>query len=163
MPNWSEGTLKIRGTRANIKRFLTEGIEPLPSLKDQIAAMRGQEVEQPKLKIEEDEYDLTISADNGIYITGTRRAFIEQDIVWDFDDKHEEVLVINNFKQAWGVDAQSFADISKKFDIDIRIYVFECGMEFNQEIEIHKGKVITNKEIKFKDYAWDCVFPNLGG
>lgn len=26
MPNWIEGTMRIRGNRNNIKRFLTEGI-----------------------------------------------------------------------------------------------------------------------------------------
>ncbi len=164
MPNWSEGSLKIRGTRADIRKFLTEGLEGIPSLVKQIAAIRGQQqVEVPKLKYREDEYDLSISGDDGIYIKGTTRAFFEESIEWEFQDKHKEVLAISSFKQAWGVDAAQFAEISKKYNIDFKIYVFECGMQFNQDIEIHNGKIIKNNEITFDDYDWECVFPKLGG
>lgn len=29
MPNWCEGTLKVRGTKENIKRFVLEGLHPV--------------------------------------------------------------------------------------------------------------------------------------
>lgn len=28
MPNWCEGTLKVRGTKENVKRFVLEGLPP---------------------------------------------------------------------------------------------------------------------------------------
>ena len=46
---------------------------------------------------------------------------------------------------------------------DIKIYAFEAGMEFNQDIEIIKGKIIKDKEIKFENYQWECIEPNIGG
>lgn len=49
------------------------------------------------------------------------------------------------------------------YDIDIKIYAFEAGMEFNQDIEIIKGKIIKDDEIKFENYQWECIEPNLGG
>lgn len=163
MPNWAEGILKVRGTRANIKQFLKEGLKPIPDVSGEIAAMMGRRFEEPEVEIKEDKWDFNMKSKNGFYINGTRRAFIEGNIEWYFDDKHEEILTIEAFKQAWGVDVQSFAEISKVYSLDMKIYVFERGMEFNQDIEIHKGEVIKDNEIKFDDYQWECLMPNLGG
>lgn len=162
MPNWAEGTLKIRGTRAEIKKFLLEGLQPIPGIHGEIAAMYGKEVEPPKVEIKEDEYDFTMKAENGFHIIGTRRAFIEGKIDWEFNDKHTEILTLD-FKQAWVVESKPFAEISKQYNVDIKIYVFESGMQFNQDIEIHKGQVIKDNAIKFDDYEWECIFPNIGG
>lgn len=48
--------------------------------------------------------------------------------------------------QAWCVNTQEFASISKKYDIDIKIHAFERGGQFSQDIEIHKGNVIKDEE-----------------
>jgi hypothetical protein len=163
MPNWAEGVMKIRGTRQNIRKFLVDGLKPIPNISQEIALMMGKEIEKPKVEIQEDDWDFNMKSPNGFHITGTRRAFIESPIEWFFNDSHEEVLTIDSFKQAWGVDAGPFAELSKQYDVDFKIYVFEKGMEFNQDIEIHKGEVIKDNEIKFDDYEWDCLMPNLGG
>ncbi|MDY7044401.1 hypothetical protein RVS70_09305 [Virgibacillus sp. M23] len=163
MPNWAEGVLKIRGTRKDIRSFLTGALEPIPDVSQQIASFMGRKFEQPEVEIHEDEWDFNMKSPNGLYIKGTRRAFIESDIVWDFGDRHEEILIIDSFKQAWGVDTEPFAILSKQYGIDIKIYVFERGMEFNQDIEIRKGKILKDNEIKFGDYEWECLMPNLGG
>jgi hypothetical protein len=163
MPNWAEGVLKLRGTRSDIKNFLENGFEAI----DTHAAIRsfigGDQKEPNKIEVELDEWEMNLKSPEGLYIKGTRRAFIDGAIEWYFRDKHTEVLSIENFKQAWGVDAESFTKISKLYNLDMKIYVFERGMEFNQDIEIHKGEVIKNKEIEFEDYEWECLFPNLGG
>lgn len=163
MPNWAEGVFKLRGKRADIRKFIVEGLTPIPDLNGQIASMMGKQFEQPKAEIQEDEYDLTMKSPNGFHITGTRRAFIEGDIVWDFQDKNIEVLSIDSFKQAWAVQAAPLAELSKKYNVDIKIYVYERGMEFNQDIEIHKGEIIKNNEITFDNYDWECLHPELGG
>ena len=68
-----------------------------------------------------------------------------------------------DFQSAWGIDTDSLREISKKYNIDFKIYAFECGMEFNQDIEIIKGKTIKDDEIKFNDYLWECICPDKGG
>ncbi|MFE4523973.1 hypothetical protein ACFRCQ_18005 [Cytobacillus firmus] len=163
MPNWAEGSLKVRGTREDIRKFLKGALQPLLPPGSEIAKFMGKEVANPSVEIKERNYGFVMESKNGFYIKGTHRAFIEENIDWWYEDKHTETLVINNFKQAWGVAAEPFATLSKEYNIDIKIYVFEQGMEFNQEVEIHKGEIIKNNEIQFKDYTWDCVFPNLGG
>jgi hypothetical protein len=55
------------------------------------------------------------------------------------------------------------ADLSLKYNIDFRIYGFESGFKFNQDIEIIKGVIIKNKTIKFDNYNWECICPDKGG
>lgn len=162
MPNWAEGVFKIRGTRANVKRFLTEGLSPINSFAS-IQQALGKPVEVPEVEVKEDQWDFQMSTKEGFYIKGTRRAFFERPIVWDFRDRTIEVLTIDSFKQAWGVEASIFAELSKEYGVDFKIYVFERGMEFNQDIEVVEGEVIKDEEIKFSDYEWECLFPTLGG
>ena len=164
MPNWAEGILKIRGARKDVKKFLTEAMNPLPEPGSELKAiLTGEQTEPPKAEIQEDEFDFVMRAPNGFHIKNTRRAFVEGVIEYYFEDQAEDVVTIDTFKQAWGVDAEPFIKHSKQYDLDIRIYVFERGMEFNQEIEIHKGELIKNNEIQFDDYEWECLMPNLGG
>ncbi len=163
MPNWAEGSLKIRGTRADIKALLLGALEPVQNSAGWLSHMLGgPEPEPTKAEITEDEWNLTMEAPEGFYIKDCRRAFVGN-INWYFDDMHTEILSIGDFRIAWGVDAERFAELSKHYNVDIKIYVFEQGMEFNQDIEIHKGQIIRNQEIQFKDYEWECIFPNLGG
>lgn len=164
MPNWAEGSLKIRGTRQDIKNFLQGALKPCINHVASLKAFINKEA-QPEpnpVNVEDDEYNFEMKSEGGFYIDGCRRAFVGN-IDWWYGDKHTEVIVLDDFKQAWGVDAKPYAELSKKYNVDLRIYVFEKGMEFNQEIEIHKGEVIKDLEISFDDYDWECVMPNLGG
>lgn len=163
MPNWAAGTMKIRGTRENIKNLLMSELKPIQSFRQTIAQIKGKEIEPLEVEIKEDEWDFIMKSPNGLHISGTSRAFIEGPIEWFFSDQAEEVLTITTFRQAWAVDAEPFAEISERYDVDIKIHVFERGMEFNQEIEIHKGNVIRNETIKFENYEWECLMPHLGG
>jgi len=48
-------------------------------------------------------------------------------------------------------------------DCETKIFVFENGREFTQEVEIIKGKITRNKTIKYENYKWDVPFNSLGG
>lgn len=160
MPNWCVGSLKIRGEKEKIKRFLLEGLKPLQPMLVQALVPN---VKAPEVKVLEDEWSMTVESTGnyGFHVTGTHRNFIESSsIEWEFD---RNVLIIEDYKAAWGIDAKPLADLSEKFQLDFRIYAFEKGMEFNQEIEIHKGTIIKNNEITFDNYDWECVNPTVGG
>ncbi|KAA9252251.1 hypothetical protein F6I28_10070, partial [Streptococcus anginosus] len=82
--------------------------------------------------------------------------------IWLYDDL--PIIEIQDFKQAWAAIAENYQEISSKFDVDIKIFTFEMGMEFTQEIEISKGDIV--KDIcndDFSNYSWDVPFSNLGG
>lgn len=164
MPNWCKGNLKIRGKKENIIKFLTEGTSLLDGF------WEPKEI-KPEIEVNDcDEIEIkNIDKVKGIdflYIKGTRRHFIdpiENEIYIHNTDEKEAVICLENFKAAWGIDTEALRVISKRYSIDFKIYAFESGMEFNQDIEIIKGKFVKDEEIKFKDYVWECIEPNIGG
>lgn len=164
MPNWCKGNLKIRGKKENIIKFLEDGTSLLDGV------WEPKEI-KPEVKLNDyDEIEINnINKEKGIdilYIKGTRRHFIdpiESEIYTYNTEKEEQIICLENFKAAWGIDTDALRTISKRYNIDIKIYGFECGMEFNQDIEIKKGKIIKDEEIKFENYQWECINPNLGG
>ena len=164
MPNWCEGNLKIRGKKENIIKFLTEGTSLLDGF------WEPKEI-KPEIEVNDcDEIEIKnidkIKGIDFLYIKGTRRHFIdpiENEIYIHNTDEKEAVICLENFKEAWGIDTEALRVISKRYSIDFKIYAFESGMEFNQDIEIIKGKIVKDEEIKFKDYVWECIEPNIGG
>jgi len=161
MPNWCVGTLKVRGEKENIRRFLLEGLSPIDT-GAAIASMLGKEVEVNTIALDEDEYSLTLKTKEGFHIKGTHRNFIDsREIEWYHDS--DSPLIIPDFEAAWGIDTAELASISEFFQIDMKIYAYERGMEFNHDFEVHKGEVIKNDEIKFDDYVWECPEPHRGG
>lgn len=160
MPNWIKGDLKVRGAKENIRRFLLEGLKPIPK-----GLFNPEQVETEIVC--DDEWEFSIkSKTSSFYIIGTRRNFIDREkietYINDWEDE-EGVIVLEDYKAAWGIEVESLAEISEKFNIDFKILGFEPGMEFNQDVEIIKGEIIKDEEIKFDDYQWECIRPHIGG
>ena len=148
MPNWAEGSLKLRGRSENIASALKQML-----LNDTVTL--------------EDKWDGTLLKFNNtapyFYINETRRAFIKQEQIEVWLEDEFCIVELNNFKQAWSAIPENYQEISIKFDVDIKIFTFECGMEFTQEIEISKGEIIKDVCYKYDDYQWEVPFSNLGG
>lgn len=159
MPNWIKGTMKLRGKREDIRRFFREGLDasnwPKPEDREnQVIDKSG------------DDY-LDFSFHNEPHIKGTRRAFITDDFMY-MDD--EEGVVCVDVKQAWAFDAgretkdlKNWKAISDKYNIDIKLFGIECGMQFTQEVIIIRGRRPIANEREYEDWNWDCPFPNMGG
>lgn len=148
MPNWAKGSLKLRGKSENIASALKEML-----LNNTVTL--------------EDERDGTLLKFNSttpyFYINKTRRAFIDQKQIEVWLEENFCIVELDNFKQAWSAIPENYQEISSKFDVDIKIFTFECGMEFTQEIEISKGEIIKNVCYEYDDYRWEVPFSNLGG
>jgi len=148
MPNWAEGSLKLRGKSENIASALKQML-----LNDTVTL--------------EDKWDGTLLKFNNtapyFYINGTRRAFIEQKQIEVWLEEEFCIVELDNFKQAWSAIPENYQEVSSEFDVDIKIFTFECGMEFTQEIEISKGEIIKNVCYEYDDYQWEVPFSNLGG
>ena len=149
MPNWAEGSLKLRGKKENI----------VQALKYMFCTADNVEIEED---LENGWFELTITAPY-FYINGTRRAFVKHNKLSFWLDDDYLVIEINDFIQAWAVEPENYQEISSKFDVDIKIFTFECGMEFTQEIEISKGEIIKNVCYEYDDYQWEVPFSHLGG
>lgn len=139
MPNWAKGSLKLRGKSENIASALKEML-----LSDTVTL--------------EDKYDGALLNFNNtapyFYINGTRRAFIDQKQIEVWLEEEFCTVELDNFKQAWSAIPENYQEISNNFDVDIKIFTFECGMEFTQEIEISKGEIIKNVCYEYDDYRW---------
>ena len=148
MPNWAEGSLKLRGKSENIASALKEML-----LNDTVTL--------------EDKRDGALlifnNTDPYFYINGTRRAFIDKKQIEVWFEEEFLTVELDNFKQAWRAIPENYKKISSKFDVDIKIFTFECGMEFTQEIEISKGEIIKDICYEYDNYQWEVPFSNLGG
>ena len=152
MPNWAEGTIKLRGRAENIASALKYMF-----CDNAVTVKEEWDGEKLILLI----FETTAPY---FYINGTRRGFIETDSLEFWLEQEFLIVELQDFKQAWAAIAENYQEISSKFDVDIKIFTFEMGMHFTQEIEISKGNIIKNIcNDKFLNYEWDVPFSNLGG
>lgn len=150
MPNWCRGTLRVRGTKEDLTKFVLEGLSPVTYI--------GQDLEPLKMD------DLGCIDCERCWIKGTHRGFVVDSHVYfdDLEDEEETTIGLET-EFAWGISAEELLKSCKKYGVDMRIHAFECGMCFNQIIEIIDGEITKDEEVKFDDYNWDCICPNVGG
>ena len=150
MANWAEGTLKLRGRRENIKSALKE-------------MFIGSDITISE-EMDDQALILTLTSINSyFYINNTKRAFIDKNKIEVLLEEDFEIIEIDDFKQAWRVIPKNYQEFSKKYNVDIKIFVFEQGLQFTQEIEIVDGQITKNETRKYDDYQWDVPFSKLGG
>ena len=151
MPNWSEGCLKVRGKAANVKNFILEGLKPVDFFGTKL----------PKLELS-DAGD--VESDKDCWIEGTTRGFVQSLLVdFSFVEDEETFMAVLDTKFAWAADAEELLALCKKYSVDMKLYAFEKGMEFNQDILIVGGEIRRDNCIKFEDYNWECICPTVGG
>lgn len=85
-----------------------------------------------------------------------------EDCVFDEDDDFIQTIAID-VEFAWAISSDELLKVCQKYHVDMRIYAFERGMEFNLEIEIINGKVTKDSYFAFQDYTWECICPHVGG
>jgi len=160
MPNWIEGTLKLRGNQEDIKRFIAEGLEPCCDIFD-----------KPLYKYEDavtnegDEDDCYYRFSEEMYVKDSRRAFILPGYV---EVVTNPGIAVFNIKQAWDfVDPDGtvnrWAALSTKYNVDVRLFGIEMGAQFCKEIIIIQGKETKINQTEYVDWDWECPFPGMGG
>ena len=165
MPNWAEGTIKFRGSKDNVRKFLSEGIHAVSFL--------GKDVDGVEVSID-GIFDgiIVTQAEDGYFIfhiDNTARAFIKKEdltssYLTEFDETDEYITELS-FKQAWDINPDEYQNIANKYGLDIHIFAYESGLGFTREVEIihHElTKNITNN-YEYQDYQWNVPFTNIGG
>ena len=151
MPNWIEGTLKIRGNNNNVRSFIENGLKPCAGIYENDPGHFVQ-------KISDDGYFIAANT----YVDNSIRMFIADDCeIYLFEDIN--FVYYLPIKQAWGFELSDFVYISKTYNLDLRITGFERGMCFDHEIEVINGVVTIDKSNDYNDYEWECPCPTLGG
>lgn len=153
MPKWCAGTLRVRGKKRDLQNFITDGLELLPT--------KGKDT----LVLESDGCG-SVYYDGTCYIKGTSRGFINNLNVYFVEDDDEDDYIQTialDVEFAWDISSEELLKVCQKYHVDMRIYAFERGMEFNLEIEIINGKITKESYFSFQDYMWECICPNVGG
>lgn len=165
MPNWCIGSLRIRGKKDDIFNFI----------KQQLVVQSYEKSEEfPFPEIIESPLPYSCFSEDGIElpsprvrICGLHRVFVDSKYVsiQPFEEDENIFVIAIDCKVAWAFETDKLQELSQKFKLDFRLYSFEMGMEFNQDIEIIDGEIIKDNCIEFKDgnYVWECIMPNLGG
>lgn len=169
MPNWIEGTLKLRGKRRDIERFFDDGTGPAnwPNPEDRKNPVT-KSVELDNVGVS---YGVNYYFRNCAHITGTRRAFIEDgELYIEHEYDEEDIIACIDIRQAWAFDAgkdskdlDNWKRISEEYNLDLRLYGIECGMMFCQEIIIIRGREAIVNEWQYENWDWECPFPRKGG
>lgn len=152
MPNWCMGKLKVRGKREDLINFIKNGLQPLYT--------------DHNLNINEEINDNSIwlHYDDTCYIKNTYRGFIDSlNVELEKDDNTNPSIIVLNARFAWAIQAEQLLEICKTYNVDMNIYAYERGMEFNLHIEIVDNKIVHDDEITFSNYIWECPEPDIGG
>ncbi len=161
MPNWIEGKLKIRGDKKDMATFFKEEMREVEYQNVPVTNSIKIDIDKDgEFVIEKIDFTHRFKLKNA-------RHYITESSIDSFYSccksvNGKDVLVVG-FEAAWLIDAEYFAEMSKKYDIDFKIYAFEQGKEFNQNIEVVKGEIIKDEVIEFDDYVWECIDPTIGG
>ena len=161
MPNWVEGKLKIRGDKKDMATFFKEEMR-------EVEYQNVPVTNSVKIDIDKDGDFVVEKIDfTHRFKLKNARHYITESSIDSFYSccksvNGKDVLVVG-FEAAWLIDAEYFAEMSKKHDIDFKIYAFEQGKEFNQNLEVVKGEIIKDEVIEFDDYVWECIDPTIGG
>lgn len=158
MPNWCEGTLKLRGKFADLKRFVLEGLR--------VVNLFGEDVENGYEVKSNDDTELWITNFKfEPYIEGSHRHFVTglDDIELCADNPDEIKILLLPIKAAWELSSTTLSEISEKYSLDVRIHGYEQGQQFEQDILIIKGQIIHSKKIEHDNWEWECDCPLMGG
>jgi hypothetical protein len=169
MPNWCEGIMKVGGTKEQIKNFLENGCvlqagwgyEELST--EGLVSFDDEYPDEMFLNLPENKKHLSL------YVKGTHRQFFENiedySEQWCGFDNHSDGrgIWMCNFKGAWTINPLELLDVCKTYEIDMRIYAYERGMQFEQEMCIENGELVIDRSIEYADYVWESSNPTLGG
>lgn len=161
MPNWIEGTLKIRGKYENIDGFMMRGLGK-SSVNEKIDGFIPVEKHVENGAFSYTTY--TVLPDT--YVEGTRRAFVGDSYIYveSIDGSEDETFILcMPVRQAWCFEVDEWQRISKKYGVDVRLFGIECGMCYCTEIEIINGEVTRQRDFTYDDWEWECPFPHMGG
>ena len=151
MPNWIEGTLKLRGSAEDLIRFFEEGFE------------------NPAAEKTDYSDSIMFLVEDFAYIKGSRRAFALETFEFEiFNDRDQKRIALIPIRQAWSFTPyqgaeQRWIDLAKEYNLDVRLQGFERGIEFYQDVEIVNGELVRNDCITYEDWDWDCPMPRMGG
>lgn len=178
MPNFIQGTFRIRGTLADIKRFLSECIESVGVVTP--VQIQFEEYGAEYLKTVCFEFVSGRDDTYGVYIKDSKRQYIccapkSYFYIRRVDSETDKYIMAVPYIAAWSIDKELMQTICKKYHLDVKVNGYESGMQFISEYELKyvhtkipdedNYKVMTESVISYDDTDWDWYspMPYLGG
>ena len=167
--HWAEGNIRFRGKRDNLIRFFSH---ELVTIREQD---NGCISEVPvTLEPTADGYSMKIirNADTkgALYFRGSNRQFVDME---DFECRFEfsegkncnkdQIVIFTGYRAAWNVDYNYLKVKAEEYKIDIRIFVWEEGIEWSSVVTWYKNGQIEEQTRKYADWLWDASMPYYGG
>lgn len=164
MANWCVGTLKIRGDFERVCALLiNETCIPYHGLgknaKEEIPPERVVEKNENSLSIKLEAHGWIIYQYDGLGLLGSIGMYTDSVEI----ENQENGVYCLWLESKWNIDTNWIKKVCEKYQVDMKLFAFEKGMEFNRDIECIKGDLITDNEITYDDYSWECPCPELGG
>ena len=138
MANWCFGTLTLRGSAENVRKFLLNGLEG---------------IKEAETITEENEQGLKITCDYPLWIKGCERSFIEElDVVLPLTEQGVEKTMVA--KAAWEFSGDELQRVAQEYEIDMFLGAIEIGMCVKQTISIVDGGM-SEETVPFYSFAED--------
>ena len=179
MPNWAEGTMKLRGKKKDVEQFIRDNIIFVTRVagKD---VLNDEYRERPVEISWDGDETLELEQPSGLtdclWVKDTQRTFIDFDTyccgfelydgkagipVYYFGGRDEEdpdILLVLPYKAAWSVHDETeeiFRKRSEEYHLRIRIYVVESGWGFFQTCTFNNGVTEESKVLPEKRWQAD--------
>jgi hypothetical protein len=166
MPNWCEGTLRIRGKVKDIIQMFFDNLEIVTytgenarkstPIKDDVSVYWNCEARSY--------FEFYGLKEGVVYFKDSKRLMVnEGEFEYRKDELDEVRSCAMDVQQAWRLDVKYLAELSGKYNLEMKITGFELGQEMVQRIYVKNGEVLENEEIEYEDWYFDCICPRLGG
>lgn len=155
MPNWCQGTLKVRGEYDKLKTFLENALEE--------CSYYGNPPEGPLLEVEEPPEYADITLHRMAYLKASSRGFIKDGASFLLEKKAGKQIIFLEAQFAWDIKTEELQWLSQEYGVDLKITAFERGMQFERDVEIVQGFIVLDSTKEYQDYAWMCPCPTVGG
>ena len=175
MPNWCSGNIRFRGKYDDIVRMLKNELKYCYYGNDRKIHENNCELDihekyREYIEIEPPKIPKLDSDRSGWwYWNETQRAFpgdggnIEVKL-WQTNEGGDiYIAYMDDFRQAWGICPDDWVRYSTEYNLDVKIFGWECGMQFSQEVEIIDGEIIENNTIPYDNWDWYSPLPTWGG
>lgn len=162
MSNICSGVLKLRGTKEALLKFLKGEIKKNNSIYMTYNAATSQ--------YESIEFDDDISAELSyipylkcnVCLIGLKNSCVLGFVSWPWRDEKEVYIQCLKIGQIERLEVEQFANIARKYNIDLRIKGYNPDKEFSQEFEIVEGHITKYEEQVYDDYTWEVDDPRMG-
>lgn len=155
MPNWCQGTLKVRGEYDKLKAFLENALKE--------CRYYGNPPEGSLLEVAETPDYADITLRRMARLKDTSRGFVEEDTDILLEKKAGKQIIFLAAQFAWDIKTEELQHLSQKYGVDLKITAFEQCMQFERDIEIVQGFIVLDSTKKYQDYEWMCPCPTVGG